>query len=202
MARIGYARISTRSQSDDSQVDELNAAGCTKIFADKGVSGKLASRPQWDACLEYLRPGDVLVITRLSRAMRSLKELLSVAEGLKTRDIGLKVLKQPIDTTTPEGMLVFSILGAVDAFTRDLIVEGTNEGLAAARARGRKGGRRPVLSEAQQAEAVRLYDSVGPDGKRVFTVADIAAKLRCSRPTIYAAVDRQRALDRPERAVQ
>jgi DNA invertase Pin-like site-specific DNA recombinase len=206
MARIGYARVSTRAQNDDSQVDELIAAGCDPdhLFVDHGVSGKLAKRPELDKCLEYLRPGDVLVITRLSRAMRSMHHLLDLVNGvmgndgkrhggLAQRNVGLIVIKQGIDTTTPQGRLTFHILAAIDEFQRELIVEGTQEGLAAARARGRVGGRKPKLTPAQEAKAVEMYDAKGPDGKRFYTVADIAAKLRCSRPTVYGAIERQRA---------
>ena len=97
MAKIGYARVSTRGQNDDSQVDDLTAYGCEKIFTDT-ASGKLAARPELDKALAYLRAGDVLVITRLSRAMRSLKHLLAFAEELRERGAGLVVLKQQIDT--------------------------------------------------------------------------------------------------------
>ena len=105
MAKIGYARVSTRGQNDDSQVDDLTAAGCEKIFTDT-ASGKNAARPELDKALAYLRKGDVFVITRLSRAMRSLKHLLTLADELRDRDVGLVVLKQQIDTTTPQGRLV------------------------------------------------------------------------------------------------
>ena len=130
MAKIGYARVSTRSQNDDSQVDELSGYGCDKIFTDK-ASGKLAARPELDKALDWLRAGDVFVITRLSRAMRSLKHLLALADELRERGVGLVVLKQQIDTTTPTGRLAFHILGAIDEFQRELIVEGTREGLEA-----------------------------------------------------------------------
>ena len=134
MAKIGYARVSTRSQNDDSQVDELTAYGCDKIFTDK-TTGKLAERPELDKALAYPREGDVFVITRLSRAMRSLKHLLTLADQLRERGVGLVVLRQHIDTTTPAGRLVFHVLGAIDEFQRELIVEGTREGLDAAPAR-------------------------------------------------------------------
>ena len=132
MAKIGYARVSTKGQNDDSQVDELTAYGVDKIFIDHGISGKHAARPQLDAALEYMREGDVLVITRLSRAMRSMRDLLNVAHDLAERGIGLRVLKQAIDTTTPAGRLTFHILAAVDEFTRELIVDliATEYGLA------------------------------------------------------------------------
>ena len=150
MAKIGYARVSTKNQCDDSQVDELTAYGCDKLFIDHGVSGKHAARPELDAALEYMRQGDVLVITRLSRAMRSLKHLLALAEELRERGIGLVVLKQQNrhDHTSRDGSCSTSS-PAIDEFQRELIVEGTNEGLAAARARGRVGGAKAKLSPAQ-----------------------------------------------------
>jgi DNA invertase Pin-like site-specific DNA recombinase len=182
MANIGYARVSTRGQSDDSQVDELNAYGCERIFIDHGVSGKHASRPELDACMAYLREGDALVITRLSRAMRSLADLLAIAKQLQARGIGLVVLKQDIDTTTATGRLVFHILAAIDEWLRELIVEGTHEGLAAARARGRTGGRKSKMTDAKRAHARQLYDAKTP-------VSEIAALLGVSRQTIYRALE-------------
>jgi len=192
MARIEYARVSTADQNPDSQADALTAAGVEKIFTDK-ASGKLASRPGWDACLAYLRDGDTLVITRLSRAARSLRNLLDVADQLRARGIDLVVLRQQIDTTTPGGRLVFHILAALDEFQRELIVEGTNEGLAAARARGRTGGRKPKLSPAQVRLAHQMYDETGQDGKRAHTVEEIGAMLSVTRTTIYRALERDQA---------
>jgi|ERR1035441_7945117 DNA invertase Pin-like site-specific DNA recombinase len=184
MAMIGYARVSTHSQHDDSQQDELKEAGCERIFTDLGASGKLARRPELDACLAYLREGDTLVITRLSRAMRSLRHLLDLTGTLQERGIGLKVLKQDaIDTTTSSGRLIFHIMAAIDEFSRELIVEGTVEGLAAARARGRTGGRKPRLSPEQRVLARQLYDS------KEHTVVEIAQVLRVSRPTVYRALE-------------
>ena len=182
MAKIGYARVSTKAQNDDSQVDELTAYGCDKIFTDK-ASGKHASRPELDKALAYLREGDVFVITRLSRAMRSLKHLLALADELRERGVGLVVLKQQIDTTTPQGRLVFHLLGALDEFQRELIVEGTVEGLAAARARGKTGGRKPKLTASQTKHVRELYAG----GKT--TVAEIAALMSVSRQTVYRALE-------------
>jgi DNA invertase Pin-like site-specific DNA recombinase len=179
MALVGYARVSTHSQKEDSQVDELNAAGCERIFVDKGASGKLASRPELDACLQYLRKGDVLVITRLSRAMRSLRHMLELAHELQERGIGLKVLKQDLDTTTPTGRLVFHILAAIDEFQRELIIEGTNEGLAAARARGRVGGRQMSYTPAQ----VKTARTMKAEGS--LSAAEIGKALGVSRATLY-----------------
>ncbi len=185
MAKIGYARVSTRSQKDDSQVDDLTAYGCDKIFTDT-ASGRHAARPELDKALAYLRAGDVLVITRLSRAMRSLKHLLALADELRERGVGLVVLKQQIDTTTtPTGRLAFHILGAIDEFQRELIIEGTREGLDAARARGRTGGRKPKLNARRAATVRRMYQATGPDGKRQHTVAEIAEAVGVHRTTVY-----------------
>src|SRR5256886_4261479 len=191
MAKIGYARGSTRSQNDDSQVDALTACGCDKIFTDT-VSGKLAARPELGKALAYLREGDVLVITRLSRAMRSLKHLLALADQLRERGAGLVVLKQQIDTTTPTGRLVFHVLGAIDEFQRELIIEGTREGLDAARARGRTGGRKPKLSAARAATVRRMYQATGPAGKRLHTVAETAPTARAPRTTVYEYPSKER----------
>jgi DNA invertase Pin-like site-specific DNA recombinase len=190
MAKIGYVRVSTPGQNTDSQHDELAAYGCDKIFTDK-VTGKHADRPELDKALAYLREGDVFVITRLSRAMRSLKHLLALADDLRERGVGLVVLKQQIDTTTPTGRLVFHILGAIDEFQRELIVEGTREGLDAARARGRSGGRRPKLNDAKATTVRRMYQATGPDGKRLHTVAEIGQTVGIHRTTVYDYLSRE-----------
>ena len=184
MARYGYARVSTRSQTDDSQLDALTAAGCERIWTDT-ASGKLARRPEWDACLDYLRSGDELVITRLSRMARSVRHLTEIAALLADRGVDLVVLKQGIDTTTPAGRFLFHVIGAMDEMLADLISEGTLEGLEAARARGRTGGRKPKLSTRQVGVARQMYDEQGADGKRRYTVAEIAETFHVSRKTIY-----------------
>lgn len=190
---IGYARVSTRSQSTDTQMDDLKAAGCTKIFCDEGVSGKLADRPEWSRCLDYLRPGDTLVITRLSRAMRSLQHLLEVVngtkagnyeDGLKARGINLRVLKQDIDTTTATGRLTFHIMAAFDEFLRELIVEGTNEGLEAARQRGRKGGRKEVLTDEHVRRARDMLNERDGNGDKKYTQAYVAEFFGVSARTL------------------
>ena len=178
---VGYARVSTRAQNDEGQLDALTGVGCHRIFTDK-VTGKAASRPNWDACLDYLRPGDTLVITRLSRAARSLRNLIDVAAKLRADDINLWVLKNDIDTRTAAGRLLFHILGAVDEFQVDIISENTLEGLAAARARGRRGGRPRALSEDQVRTARQLRDG----GE--MTMAQIAAVVGCSPTTLYREI--------------
>ena len=169
----------------------MTAYGCEKIFTDI-ASGKLAARPELDRALAYLRAGDVLVITRLSRSMRSLKHLLALADELRERGAGLVVLKQQIDTTTPTGRLVFHVLGAIDEFQRELIIEGTRQGLESARARGRAGGRKPKLNAAKAATVRRMYQATGPDGKRLHTVAEIAQAVGVHRTTIYDYLKKER----------
>ncbi len=187
MSKIGYARVSTKGQCDDSQVDELNAYGVDRLFVDHGVTGKHASRPELVKALEYLRPGDVFVITRMSRAMRSLKHMLALAEDLRKRDINLVVLKQSlgddgeqsIDTRTSVGRLLFSVLAAMDEFQRELIVEGTVEGLKAAKARGKLGGRK-VSYTAHQAQTARDLHAKGE-----LTAEEIGRVIGVSRATVY-----------------
>lgn len=197
--KVGYARVSIHSQKDISQLDDLIGYGIDRehLFVDHGVRGKYASRPQLDAALAYMREGDVFVITRMCRAMRSLHDLLDIVNGtragrgaertggLKSRGIGLVVIKQGIDTTTPQGRLIFHFVAAIDEFQRELIVEGTNEGLASARARGRVGGRRPKLNEKQRATVFLMYAAKGTDGRRLHTVQDIADAVGVHRATVY-----------------
>lgn len=181
MAKIGYARVSTREQKTDSQVDELRADGCERIYRDV-CTGKLAERPELDMALAFLREGDIFVITRLSRAMRSVKHMIELAEDLKSRDVALRVLKQDIDTTTATGRMVFTFLAAIDEWQRELIVEGTLEGLAAARARGRNGGRPPKLSIQARARAKELVAA------KQLTMTEVARTVGCSRATLYRSL--------------
>lgn len=182
MALIGYGRVSTRDQNPDSQHDQLAAAGVEEIFIDK-ASGKLASRPHLDAALRHLRAGDVLVVTKLDRLGRSVKHLAEIATQLDERGVQLRVLQQGIDTTTSVGRLFFHILAAIAEFEHELIKERTVDGLAAARARGRSGGRKPSLTPAARRQIQEMYDS------RDYTVDQIAKAFKTTRPTIYRALD-------------
>lgn len=182
MANVGYARVSTRDQHPEAQTDALTAAGCERIFTDK-ASGKLARRPQLDKALEFLRADDVLVITKLDRLGRSVRNLIDLAEALKNRDVGLRVLDQGLDTTTPAGRMFFHVLAALAEFEASLISERTLDGLEAARARGRKGGRRPKLNDKQVALVRSMYAS----GEH--TVTAIAETFGVTRPTIYRLLD-------------
>ena len=184
MTKIGYARISTAVQHADGQVKRLEDYGCTRVFTDHGASGAKASRPQWDACLAYLREGDELVTVRLDRVGRSVRNLVDLIADLGERKVDLTVLDQNISTTTAGGRLVFHMFAAIAEFERDLIIERTRDGLAATKARGRSGGRKPELPEGLQAQ-VRAWRA---EGWSVNAIRDeLAAKYgkQVGRTTIY-----------------
>jgi DNA invertase Pin-like site-specific DNA recombinase len=143
--RIGYARVSTGGQNLERQLDALNAAGCRRIFAEK-QSGRDTDRPELAACLDFMNPGDTLVVPSLDRLSRSLQDLIATMADLRRRGVGFTCLHENLDTTTPGGRLVFHVFAALAEFIRELIVAGTREGLAAARARGRVGGRPTVVT--------------------------------------------------------
>ena len=186
---IGYARVSTQDQNLALQQDALAAAGCEKTFTDT-LSGSKADRPGLTDSLSHLRSGDVLVVWRLDRLGRSLKQLIEVAQDLEKRGIGLRSLQEQIDTTTPGGKLVFHVFGALAEFERDLVRERTNAGLTSARARGRVGGRKPVLTGRKAEAALALYR----DGKT--PVTDICATLAVSRSAFYRFLQDQDIPDR------
>ncbi|MGN6607788.1 MAG: recombinase family protein [Jatrophihabitans sp.] len=179
MADIGYARVSTPEQSLDRQLDDLKAAGCTRIFAETASGKRGAHRPEWEACLGHLRAGDSLVVTELSRLGRNTGDLGRLLDDLDDRQVGLKILNLGVDTRTAAGRLIFTIVGAVAAMERDLLIERTHSGLAAARARGRVGGRRRSYTPEQQREAQQLYDT----GQ--VTVDQIARAVGSSVTTVY-----------------
>ena len=154
---IGYARVSTDDQTLDLQRDALKEAGCERIFED--TTSAAAERLGLEETLSHLRGGDTLVVWRLDRLGRSLKNLIARTEGLRTQGVGLKRLKEAIDTDSPTGQPVFHIFGALAEFERALIRERTQAGLQAARARGRLSGRRKRLNAPQRAHAVELYRS-------------------------------------------
>lgn len=191
-ALIGYARVSTAGQLLDRQMHALETAGCTRIFADK-KSGKDAERAELWKALDYMRPGDTLVVPSLDRLGRSLQDLIAIVAGLRERGIGFRSLHEAIDTTTPGGRLVFHVFAALAEFIRELIVQSTNEGLAAARARGQRLGRPPALTPDQVRQARALLTR--PDE----SVSSIARLLHVSRSTLYKHVPE--AKGRP-RAVQ
>jgi DNA invertase Pin-like site-specific DNA recombinase len=180
--RIGYARVSTKDQNLDMQVDALRETGCEEIFTEV-ASGAKTARPALDETLSRLRAGDVLVIWKLDRLGRSLKHLVTLATELMERDIGLISLNDPIDTTTPQGRLIFNIFASLAEFERDLIRERTQAGLEAARARGRRGGRPKGLSKQAEATAMAA-ETLYREGK--LRVQEICDQLGITKPTLYA----------------
>jgi DNA invertase Pin-like site-specific DNA recombinase len=178
MAAVGYARVSTTEQDAALQRDALEAAGCERIFEDK-ASGAKTERPQLAAALEYLREGDTLVVWRLDRLGRSLPHLIETVNGLAERGIQFRSLHDSIDTSNASGRLIFHIMGALAEFERDLIRERTRAGLAAARARGRKGGRKSVMTAHKLATAKQLAEAGD------MTMAEVADTVGVSRATLY-----------------
>ena len=175
---IGYARVSTTDQNPELQIDALKAVGCQRVFTDK-ASGSLQSRPQLDRMLDHLREGDVVVVWRLDRLGRSMKHLIELIDVLEARGVGFRSLTENIDTTTTGGKLIFHIFGALADFEKELIRERTHAGLAAARARGRVGGRPAKMTPEKVKVAREMYDS------KEYTVEAIAKTIGVSRKTVY-----------------
>jgi DNA invertase Pin-like site-specific DNA recombinase len=182
MMKIGYVRVSKQEQHEALQIDALKEAGCEKWFLDK-TTGSKAERKGLDEALAYLRPGDTLVVWKLDRAGRSLTHLIELLKGLKERNIEFISLTEQIDTTAPGGKLIFHLMGALAEFERDLIRERTNAGLAAARARGRMGGRpRKLKTNGKVALARRMF------ADQSHSIQEICAALGISRATLYRYV--------------
>lgn len=183
---VGYARVSTVEQNLDLQQDAFRAAGCSKTFEDT-LSGAREDRPGLDAVLDYLRPGDTLVVWKLDRLGRSLPHLIETVRALEARGIGFKSLRENIDTMTSGGKLVFHIFAALAEFERDIIKERTAAGLVAARARGRKGGRPKVMDSKKIAMANALR--ANPN----LSVAEICNQLGVSETTFYRYTNETKA---------
>ncbi len=175
---VGYARVSTQEQTLHLQQDALTRAGCERSFTDT-VSGTKAERPGLAQALEFVRSGDTLVVWRLDRLGRSLPHLITTVTQLAERGIGFRSLTEQIDTTSSNGRLIFNIFGALAEFERDLIRERTQAGLAAARARGRTGGRPRALDSRKVAMAQALYKD------KTHSIEDICKTLKVSRATLY-----------------
>ena len=170
MGQIGYARVSTLEQEMALQLDALRAAGCDRIFEDR-ASGAKTDRPGLTQALAFVRAGDVLVIWKLDRLARSLTHLIETVNQLEKSGTGLQSLTEAIDTTTPGGLLIFHVFGALAQFERDLIRERTRAGLSAAASRGRRGGRKPVVTADKLSRAKALI------GKGL-TVREAASRLK------------------------
>lgn len=186
--KIGYARVSTVDQDPQLQLDALAAEGCLKIYTDK-ATGTKADRPRWNACLEDLRPGDTLVVWKIDRLGRNLTDLVAIVTALAERGVGVKSLTNGIiDTTTAHGKLVFGMFALMAEYEAALIAERTQAGLAAARARGRHGGRKPKMTPALIGKAQRMYDA------KTFTMAEIAASCGITAATVYRHIRTDNAL--------
>lgn len=176
--RIGYARVSTDDQNLDLQRDALHKAGCHVVY-EESVSGKSANRPELDNCRKALRKGDTLVVWRLDRLGRSLPDLVHIVGDLEQTGVAFESLTEKIETSSAAGRLVFHVFAALSEFERNLIRERTQAGLAAARARGRSGGRKPKLDAAQLREITALLRD--PE----IPVGDVAKRYGVSRTTLY-----------------
>ena len=179
---LGYGRVSTLEQSTDIQRDALIAAGAEKLFLDK-YTGTKSSRPELDKLRDYMREGDTVCVLKIDRLARSTRDLLNLVQEFADAGVTLKVLEQSIDTSTSEGKFLLNVLSAVAELERDMIVARTKQGLAAAKAKGRVGGRKPKLSKIQMEEVRKFYEAGKP-------VCDIAALFNVSRASIYRALDK------------
>ena len=179
--KIGYCRISTRSQSFDLQLDALNRERCDKIFRDT-VSGSKSSRPGLDEMLSQIRKGDIVIVYKLDRLGRSLRHLVELINDFTDRGVGLKSLNDPVDTTSAQGRLVTNLFASIAEFERELIQERTKAGLEAARARGRKGGRPKGLNKDAQSKAI-VAATLYQEGQ--LSIQQISAQLNISKTTLY-----------------
>ena len=183
---VGYARVSTDEQHLELQIDALIEAGCERIFQDK-LSGSIIERRELLQALHFARAGDTLVVWRLDRLSRSLRDLIDTVTKLESSGIQLKSLNESIDTSSSSGKLIFHLFGALAEFERNLIKERTLAGLHAARARGRKGGRPLSLVSEKRKLVVKLYL------ERNYSVSQICQMMGISKPTLYKYVKASRA---------
>ena len=179
---IGYGRISTKDQNISLQEDALKAADCERFYFDV-ASGSKSSRPELDKLKEQLRAGDTLVVWRLDRLGRSVKDLVAWVNWLDGEGVGFKSLQENIDTTTPTGKLIFHVFASIAEFERNLIQERTRAGLEAARARGRVGGRKKSLNEAKHKALKQLYQA------KEHSIADLCTMFGISKQTLYSYVN-------------
>jgi len=180
MAKIGYARVSTKDQKLESQLDLLKKHGCEKIFSEK-VSGRKIKRTELDNCMEYLREGDTLVIYKLDRLGRTTKQLIELSQWLDDNNIDLEIIDMNINTKNALGKMFFTMMSAFAELEANLLSERTKKGLESARARGKIGGRKPISDE-KKAYIKALYDS------KKYTLAEIGKRAGVSKPTIYKVI--------------
>lgn len=179
---IGYARVSTQEQNLLRQLDQLKAAGCERIFQEK-ITGTKKERPELDRLLEQLRPGDTIIFSELTRLSRSTKDLFSLVEAIEKSGGNIKSLKEAwLDTTSPQGKLMFTIFAGMSQFERDLISQRTKEGLDSARARGRKGGR-PAKNGKDIETAMKMYNS------KDYSIPEITKATGISKTSLYRYIE-------------
>lgn len=184
MARIGYARVSTKDQNLDSQIDSLESSGCERIFSEK-VSGRKYNRTELDNCLNYLREGDTLVLTKLDRLGRTTKQLIELSQYLENHKIDLEIIDMNINTKDAMGKMFFTMMSAFAELEANLLSERTKKGLNAARARGKKGGRPKI--DVKKADMIRnLYKT------KEYTGNEIADMVNVSRATVYRVINENR----------
>lgn len=181
---FGYARVSTKDQHLELQLDALNKHGVEKVFQEK-MTGTKKERPQLDEMLKYLRPGDTVVAWKLDRIGRSMRHLMELVDYFKENDIQFVSLHENIDTTTPTGKLMFNLMASLAEFERDMIAERTRSGLEAARARGRKGGR-PSTPADKVKLALKMYDS------KEYSIPEITDATGVSKATLYRAINKRK----------
>lgn len=180
---FGYARVSTQEQNLDRQLDSLKIAGAEEIVQEK-ITGTKADRPELNRLLDKLRKGDVILIADLTRLSRSTKDLFNLVEQIEKKGANIKSLKESwLDTTTPQGKLMFTFMAGISQFERDLISQRTKEGLEAARARGKKGGRKPKLDAIKKKAIYELYQ------QKKTTVKDLCDMFNITKPTLYKIIE-------------
>ncbi|MBN8801770.1 MAG: resolvase [Lysobacteraceae bacterium SCN 69-123] len=185
MEIIGYCRVSSISQELDVQLDKLAKAGCTKVFKEKRSGRQAENRPELQDALEYVRAGDVLVISRLDRMARSVLDLAKIADLLRRKGVSLRVLDQGLDTSTSEGKLMFNLLGAFAEFEADIRAERQADGIALAKRKGVKFGRRKALTDAQE-ERIRKMRA-----EENFSIGQLQERFGISRSSVYRALQPQ-----------
>ncbi len=184
---IGYARVSTHEQNLDRQIDQLKEAKCEKIFCEK-FTGTKKERPELNNLIEHIRPGDTIIITDLTRLSRSTKDLFKIVEQIEHKGANIKSLKEIwMDTTTPQGKLMFTIFSGISQFERDLTSQRTKEGLSSARARGRKGGR-PSHESSNIDLALKMYYS------NEYSLSEISKATGLSKTTLYRYLKRRESI--------
>lgn len=196
--KIGYARVSTPDQSLDLQTQALTQAGCYQTYADHGVTGRTMARPQLEACLKALRPGDTLIVWKLDRLGRNVKGLSELLETLENKGIFFSSLTEGIDTSTPVGKMMFHIIASLAEMESNLISERTRAGLAAMKAKnggnGAGPGRPLKLSVAQRGQLVRMRSEVNPQTGRVWSLRELAAFFGVGVSTVVRCLEKEDVL--------